>query len=100
MTDTNTTQLDPYNPRHFVQSTITDVYQLYYKNDGSFYCDNIHDATNKKLVMLIKPNANNPRKEELIHGYNNYTQHIEMDKDKIFLRRNLTKEGKCISKVF
>ena len=65
LTDTNTTSLDQYNPRHFVQNTITDVYQLYYKNDGSLYCDNLRDAENKKLIMFIKPNANNNEKYSL-----------------------------------
>ena len=68
LTDTNTTSLDQYNPRHFVQNTITDVYQLYYKNDGSLYCDNLRDAGNKKLIMFIKPNSDN-RNE--INGLNN-----------------------------
>ena len=57
LTETNTTSLDQYNPRHFVQDTITDVYQLYYKNDGSLYCDNLNDASNKKLLMFIKSNV-------------------------------------------
>ena len=43
LTEANTTQLDPYNSRHFSQSSITDVYQLHYKNDGSFYCDKLYD---------------------------------------------------------
>ena len=66
LTETNTTHLDQYNPRHFLQNTITDVYQLYYKNDGSLYCDNLHDAGNKNLVMFLKSNTKNNGGNEIL----------------------------------
>ena len=62
LTETNTTNLNEYNPRHFSPSSITDVYQLYYKNDGSFYCDNLSDAINKNLVMYVRE-GNDVRKQ-------------------------------------
>ena len=66
LTETNTTHLDQYNPRQFLQNPDTDVYQLYYKNDGSLYCDNLHDAGNKKLVMFIKSDTANKAKDKMI----------------------------------
>ena len=45
LTETNTTHLDPYDNRHFLQSSTTDIYQLYYKHDGSFFCDKLNDKT-------------------------------------------------------
>ena len=46
---------------------LLDVYQLYYKNDGSLYCDNLHDAGNKKLVMFIKSDTANNAKDKMIY---------------------------------
>ena len=67
LTETNTTYLDQYNTRHFIQNSDTDVYQLYYKNDGSLYCDNLHDAGNKKLVMVIKSDTENKDIDKIIY---------------------------------
>lgn len=79
LTDTNTTSLDQYNPRHFVQNTITDVYQLYYKNDGSLYCDNLRDAGNKKLIMFIKPNSDSRNENNgLNHSMTIYEKNLDV----------------------
>ena len=79
MTDSNTTSLDQYNPRHFVQNTITDVYQLYYKNDGSLYCDNLRDSGNKKLIMFIKPNSDSRNENNgLNHSMTIYEKNLDV----------------------
>ena len=65
LTETNTTHLDEYNPRHVLLNSDTDVYQLYYKNDGSLYCDNLNDAGNKKLVMFIKSDTAKTTKDKM-----------------------------------
>ena len=93
LTETNTTDMDQYNPRHFSQSTFTDIYQLYYKNDGSFYCDRLHDASNTKLVMFIKPNSSftsNLKDAALQAGTNENLLHLLDDTKSQLSMRNYT----------